>query len=238
MRLLLVLTALFSLNVYAQDCAHLLEGVRPAVNFENLEQSVSSTVYSGEQSNTVDIYQVIDLAGERMYQETTMPGMGEITLRFVDGAATMQMAGMDVDLPVPPALQTQLEQTLSGAFEQQGMVPSNYDIVSCDGLQSYAGLVEGEQITVTATLPEMAGGTSEMRFLFGPEGQLVGSLMDIPQLGETISVFEAYDLDSNNVPTTINFKMYQLSDEPALFSETSVTTNSYNGTVDETLFTP
>ena len=238
MRCLLAFLILLSLHAYAQECAYLLENARPSVTFENLEQTVSSTVYAGEQSNTVDIYQLIDMSGERIYQETTLPGMGDITLRFVDGEATMQMAGMDMALPVPPALQAQLEQTLSGAFEQQGMVPSNYDIVSCDGPQSYAGLVEGEQITVTATLPEMAGGTSEMRFLFSPEGQLVGSLMDIPQLGETLSVFEAYDMDSNNVPTTINFKMYQLGDEPALFSETSVVTNSYNGTVDETLFSP
>lgn len=238
MKLLIALSFFLSLFSHAQDCAYLLENAQPSIIFENLEQTISSTVYSGEQSNTVDIYQLIDMAGERIYQETTLPGMGDITLRFVGGEATMQMAGMDMALPVPPQLQTQLEQTLTGAFDQQGMVPSNYDIVSCDGQQSYAGLVTGEQITVTAGLPETAGGASEIRFLFNEDGHLAGSLMDLPQLGQTLSVFETYDLNSDNVPTTISFKMYQLGDSPELFTETSIVTNSYNETVDDGFFTP
>ena len=238
MRLLLVLLVLTSFSAHAQDCASLLENAQPNVTFESIEQTISSTVYSGEQSNTVDIYQVIDITGERIYQETTLPGMGDITLRFIDGAATMQMAGMDMQMPVPPQLQSQLEQSLSGAFDAQGMLPSNYDIVSCDGQQTYAGLVTGEQITVNTNLPEAAGGATEMRFLFGEDGQLAGSLMDLPQLGQTLSVFETYELNSDNVPTTIRFKMYQLGDTPELFTETSITTNSYNEEVDESLFSP
>jgi len=237
-RFLLVFSLLVSLAA-AQDCATLLDSLQPQVDLETLEQRITTTVATGEGSSEIAIYQLLDRPGARIYQEMTLPGMGEVVLRYVNGAATMEVASAGMQLPVPPALAEQLEATLDGAFSQQGFVPSDYEVVSCDGTQSYGGLVEGEQVTVNATLPEAAGGATELRFLFGPDDALVGSYLDVPQMGPSLMVFDTYDLDASGVPLNVRFTMYQLDgDTPTLFSTTEVETLTYNTPADESLFTP
>ena len=239
MKRFLVLALLLASFASAQDCAALLDSLQPQVELETLEQRITTTVATAEGSSEVAIYQLLDRPGERIYQEMTLPGMGEVVLRYLNGAATMEVSGAGMQLPVPPALAEQLEATLDGAFAQQGFVPTDYEVISCDGMQSYGSLIEGEQVTVSAALPEAAGGDTELRFLFGPDDTLVGSYLDVPPMGPSLMVFDTYELDASGVPLNVSFTMYQLDgDTPTIFSKTNVATLSYNEPVNETLFTP
>jgi hypothetical protein len=145
----------------------------------------------------------------------------------------MNMAGQEMDVPMTPEQSAQLEQTLNQGFGQ-GTLPANYEVVSCDGQQSYADLVSGEQVTVTYT-PEGLGPITS-KILFAPDGKMAGSYTETEQ-GPALSVMDEYVTDSSGVPTHITMKIYTLEGETAtLVSDMVIDTTSYNQPVDESLF--
>ena len=220
-----MLTFSFSL---AQECASLLEGTQPSVDLTSIEQSITSATYVQGQTVNATIYQVVDLASKQLYQETTLPGMGEVIMRYQDGQATMQLKGNDMNLPVPPQFSQQLEAVFDNAFGQ-AMLPATYELVSCDGQQSYADLITGEQVTINTAMPEALGGDMTSSLLFDADGQMLGTYMTLPQMGETLIVYDVFEQDEAGVPTQIDISMYTLGGaEPTLFSETQITTLSYN----------
>ncbi len=197
-----------------------------------MESTITSNISMNGQEVNSNITQVIDYTNRRMYQ--TIDAMGQkIVMRYADGAGTMEVAGMN--MPVPAESLAALE----GAFDQglvQGL-PENYTIVSCDGPQSYAGLLEGEQVTVES---EIAGvGKTTSKIIFAADGKTNGAISTIPNQGEMLMVFDTMELDAANVPTNLVMRMYQFDGTNAtLFGTTTVSITSYNQPIDEALFAP
>lgn len=203
---------------------------KPSVEMTSVESTISSTMqFNGQEVNTA-ISQVIDYSNRRLYQ--TVDTMGQkVVMRYADGKGTMEMAGMNS--PVPEASLGALEATFDQGLVQG--LPENYTILSCDGQQSYAGLLEGEQVTVSSDVPGIGETTSKI--IFGADGKTNGVVSTVPGQGEMLIVFDTMELDEANVPTNIIMNMYQLAGETATpFSTTTISITSYNQPVDESLF--
>lgn len=222
---------------FAQDmaCESLFANYpKPTLEITSMESTISSNVSMNGQEVETNISQVIDHTNRRMYQTIAAAGQN-IVMRYADGKATMQMKMGEetMDVPVPPESVGALE----AAFDQ-GMVqglPENYTIVSCDGPQAYAGLLEGEQVTVTSEIPGMGETTSKI--IFGVDGKTSGAVSTVPGQGEMLIVFDTMELDEANVPKNIVMNMYQLAGNSATpFGTTTISITSYNQPVDEALF--
>jgi hypothetical protein len=204
---------------------------KPTVALTSMESTITSNIEVNGQKVDSTINQVIDYTNRRLYQ--TIDAMGnKVVMRYVDGNGTMDMAGMSMPVPAESAA------ALESAFDQgfvQGL-PENYTIVSCDGTQSYAGLLEGEQVTVKSTLPGIGETTSKI--IFGADGKTSGAISTIPNQGEMLIVFDTMELDAANVPTNMLMSMYKMEGDNATpFGTTTVNVKSYNQPVDESLFT-
>jgi hypothetical protein len=226
--------ALFS-SSFAQDmaCESLFANYpKPSVELTSMESTITSTISMNGQEVNSNIAQTIDYTGRRMYQ--TIDAMGQkIVMRYADGAGTMEVGGMN--MPVPAESLAALE----GAFDQglvQGL-PENYTIISCDGSQAYAELLEGEQVTVESDIPGMGKTTSKI--IFAEDGKTAGAISTVPGQGEMLIVFDTMDLDEANIPTNLAMSMYQFDGTNATpMGTTSITISSYNQPVDEALFAP
>jgi hypothetical protein len=209
---------------------------KPTVEMTSMESTITSNMTMNGQEVNSNIAQVIDYSNRRMYQ--TIDAMGqEIVMTYANGAGSMQMKMGEetMDMPVPEESLAALE----GAFDQglvQGL-PENYTIISCDGSQAYAGLLEGEQVTVESDIPGMGKMTSKI--IFAADGKTAGAISTIPNQGEMLIVFDEMTLDEANVPTTLAMSMYQLQGDSATpFGTTTMNITSYNQPIDEALFAP
>ena len=227
-----------SVLVNAQNfpCESLLANYpAPKVEFTSVVQTITSSItIEGEAVETV-ITQTIDYANRRLLQETNAMG-ANIVMRYVDGKASMGMVmGEEImNVPIPDENATSLE----AIFDQpilQG-VPQNLTVVSCDGQQSHAGLLSGEQVTVTTVVPNIGDMTSQI--IFSSDGKTQGAVSSVPgRSGEMLMVFEELTLDASNVPTHMKMTMYQLEGDTAtLFSSTAMDILSYNQPLDDSLF--
>jgi hypothetical protein len=235
-KLFFLFMGLFTL-AHSQDlaCESLFASYpKPTVELTSMESTISSNVSMNGQDVATNISQVIDHTNRRLYQTIDAAGQS-IVMRYADGKGTMQMkiGEETMDMPVPAESLSALE-----AVFDQGLVqglPENYTIVSCDGPQAYADLLEGEQVTVTSTVPGMGETTSKI--IFGADGKTSGAVSTIPNQGEILIVFDTMELDEANVPTNIVMSMYQLAGEEATpFGTTTISITSYNQPVDESLF--
>jgi hypothetical protein len=235
-KLLFLFITLFTL-VRAQDlaCESLFANYpKPTVEITSMESTITSSTTVDGQTVDTNIAQVIDHANRRLYQTVDAAGQ-TIVMRYMDGKATMGMTMGEetMNMPAPP----EATKALETAFDQ-GMVqglPQNYTIISCDGQQSYAGLLEGEQVTVSSSVPGIGETTSKI--IFGADGKTNGAVSTVPGQGEVLIVFDTMTLDASNVPTEIVMSMYQLAGETATpFSTTTVSITSYNEPIDEALF--
>jgi hypothetical protein len=207
---------------------------KPTIEITSMEQTITTSSTVDGQEMQVTMSQTIDYTNRRLYQETNAMGMNTIT-RYSDGKASssMKMGEETMDVPMPAEAASALE----AAFDQ-GMVqglPENYTIVSCDGPQSYAGLLEGEQVTVSSDIPGMGAMTSKI--IFAPDGKTSGAVSTIPNQGDMLIVFDTMTLDASNVPTEIIMSMYQFDGTNATpFGTTTINITSYNQPVDDSLF--
>jgi hypothetical protein len=178
--------------------------------------------------------QVIDYTNRRLYQEGNVGSISNI-IRYQDGEASMSMKVGDslMDVPMPEG------QDMSSyeSFFNQGLVqglPISPTIVSCDGPQSYAGLLSGEQATITTEAPGV--GTITSRVIFDASGKPLGAV-SLAMGQEMLMVFEEMTQDDQSVPVHIKLSMYRLNgDEATLVSTTTTDTTAYNQPVDESLF--
>jgi hypothetical protein len=236
-KILFFICAVMVSVAFAQDlaCESLFASYpKPTVELTSVEQTINSTSTVNGQTMDAAISQVVDYTNRRIYQEMSMAG-NNMVLRYSDGKGSMamKMGEETMDVPMPPESVTALE----AIFDQgvtQGL-PENYTVISCDGQQSYAGLLEGEQVTISSTVPSMGEVTSKI--IFGAEGKVNGSISEIPGQGEVLMVFENMVVDEANVPTAMTMSMYQLQGETATpFSTMTMEVKSYNQPLDESLF--
>lgn len=229
----LALLVLGLIHAQALPCEGLFANYpAPKVTFTSLEQVITSSMTVNGQITETVMRQVIDYTNRRFYQESDV-GVTSI-MRYADGKASMSMKVGDnfMNVPIPE----DQAQGMDSIFDQgvvQGL-PTNVTVTSCDGQQSYAGLLSGEQATITTEVPGMSSLT--FKVIFGDSGKPLGSVSSFG--GEILTVFEEMTLDDQNVPVHIKMTMYRLNgDEATLFSTTTTDTTSYNQPVDEALFT-
>lgn len=235
-----VLCCLFFSTTFAQGlaCESLLENYpQPSVEITTVVQKMTSEVSVDGQTGQTFMTQTLDYPNRRLIQESDVGGIKTI-IRYTDGKVSMSMVvGEDtMDVPVPSSDESAA--SFESLFEQplfQG-VPQNVTVVSCDGQQSYADLISGEQVTVTTTLPNMGEMTSKI--LFGPDGKTQGAVSSPPGgFGEMLMVFEELTLDEANVPTHMKMTLYRLEDGTATFFNTTIMDIlSYNQPIDDALF--
>jgi hypothetical protein len=237
-KLLSLIVVMFAVVVSAQTlpCENLLANYpMPKVEFSSVVQAITSSLtIDGQEVQTVTT-QTIDYANRRLLQETNAMGL-QTVMRYADGKASMGivMGEETMSVPIPDESASSLE----GIFDQPVLqnVPQNLSVVSCDGQQSYAGLLSGEQVTVTTVIPTMGNMTSKI--IFTPEGETQGVVSSVPgRSGEMLMVFEELTLDASNVPTHMKMTMYQLEGDAAtLFTSTVMDILSYNQPLDDALF--
>ncbi len=234
-----VLCCIFSSLTFAQGlaCESLLSNYpQPSVEITTVVQQITSELSVDGQTAQTVMTQTLDYPNRRFIQEAEVGGIKN-TMRYADGKASMVMTVGDNPMSVP--IPEESTAGLESIFDQplfQG-VPQNLTVVSCDGEQSYADLISGEQVTVTTTVPNMGEMTSKI--LFGPDGRTQGALTSPPVGfgGDMLIVFEELTLDEANVPTHMKMTMYQFEDGTATFFNTTITDIlSYNQPIDEALF--
>jgi hypothetical protein len=236
-KILFFICAVMVSVAFAQDlaCESLFANYpKPTVELTSLEQTINSTSTVNGQTADATISQVIDYTNRRIYQDMTMQG-NNIVMRYSDGKGSMamKMGEETMDMDMPPESVTALEAIFDQGIAQG--LPENYTVVSCDGQQAYAGLLEGEQVTVSSTVPTM--GEVASKIIFGAEGKVNGSISEIPGQGEVLMVFENMVVDDANIPTSMTMSMYQLQGDNATpLSTTTMEVKSYNQPIDETLF--
>ncbi len=206
----------------------------PKVSFTSLDQTITSSMSVDGQSAETVMRQVIDYTNRRLYQENSFGSISNI-MRYQAGTATMSMKVGDrlMDVPMPEGQDTSSFESLFDQGIVQGL-PTSPTVVSCDGQQSYAGLLSGEQATITTEAPSV--GTIISRVIFDVSGKPLGAVSTAMGM-DMLMVFEEMTLDDQNVPVHIKLSMYQLTGEEAnLLSITTTDTTSYNQPVDESLF--
>ncbi len=186
-----------------------------------------------------------DLDEKRVYQTTSINGEEVSVLRFVDGKATMTIAGMDGEMPAPAELEAQLQQQLDESFSKLIMDPTvtlgDAELVSCDGFQTYGDVLAGEQITMRvkagedSALQAVSPGTLIRVIL--TEGQMRGTFQEISQLGPTLIVFD-FTPNGEGQPTRIVMQQYSWDGSVAEATGTTTVDYSYDVPIDESLFNP
>ncbi|MGL4611030.1 MAG: hypothetical protein ACRCYY_15355 [Trueperaceae bacterium] len=222
-------------TTFAQSlpCESLLENYpQPTVEITTVVQKITSDVSIDHQTAQTVVTQTLDYLNRRLVQESEAMGAKTI-VRYVDGEASMSVAVGENTMSVP--IPEESGKSLEAIFDQpllQG-VPQNVTVVSCDGPQSYADLVAGEQVTVKTTVPNMGEMTSKI--IFSKNGKTQGAISSPSGAGgEMLMVFEELTLDEANVPTHMKMTMYRLEGDTAtLFTTTMMDILSYNESVDE-----
>jgi hypothetical protein len=207
----------------------------PQTSLTSIDQTITSLMtVDGQQGQSV-MRQVIDYANKRLYQESDTMGMISI-MRYNQGKASMgiKMGDEIMNVPIPE----ENAQGFESLFDQTGVqgVLSDYTLLSCDGQQSYAGLLSGEQVTISTEAAAL--GTMTSKVIFDANGKVLGSLTSVGGMGQILTIFEEMTLDAANYP--IHLKMssytYKEDDTASLLSTTITDTTAYNQPVDETLF--
>ena len=212
---------LFQSVLAQQECRHLMENLYPTTPVETMAiKSASESFISGE-TVEFDVERNIDLAQEEVYMKVTQND-SDLILRLVNGEASMQKSG--VDLPVPPTMESMLKQ----AINQQGVLPNEYEVISCDGLTSYKEILAGEQVTIKTKLK--------------PE-QETEDIVHVVFLGEQIKGFYTssslvmihdYKADrETNIPQSFQTEVFQVNeDETTLIGTSDFEVTSYNQSID------
>ncbi|MBA2666547.1 MAG: hypothetical protein H0U69_05880 [Trueperaceae bacterium] len=188
---LLVLVALAALPfAFAQvdeRARTLLEGLQPASDMvvDTLDQVMVMTIDAMGEEGTVRTRTIIDYVGERAAIDTELaPGMSARII-IMDGQARMSMSGMMMPLPAVMA------ETFDGIFDRDTSdMLADGATATYDGVRSYGGLVEGQQVTVSGSTP-FAGveASEESRLLFDGDGNLLAIVVDSSE-GEMLMVFD------------------------------------------------
>ena len=155
----------------------LLDGLRPPAG-ETVEtlQQVTVMVLHGQDDFEVRTRSVFDYVNERAAIETEIaPGMAG-TVIVADGQVRMVMGGFSVPLPGAVA------DAFADVFDVDPADPYGEGTVATyDGVQSYGGVLEGEQVTVRGAGAGAIAGVEaddESRLIFDGAGRLLGVVVD------------------------------------------------------------
>jgi hypothetical protein len=238
------------LDNLGESFAH-LEGTVPDT-FETFDLTLCMTFYeAGEAQPEMCTRMVMDRTNRRMMQETHMTfedeeGSEEHVTKIVykDGQLRMRDSFSEEPFALPEsevaALEATFESIFDGLADLENMIPTEFERATYDGEVKYGGVLVGEQVTATTLAPTfMTGGTSvqetTLRFVFGEEGQLIGSVSESAE-GEIVTV---YDDSTGEQPIShmFNGTSYLMEGDEAVITNRNRLANlAVNEPLDEALF--
>ncbi len=247
-RILLLILLVFSFS-QAQECKSLLEDFYPDTqqDFKTVEFSMNSETSMNGMEIVTEATTIIDRENHRLYSKTLTQGMTMIMI-IQDGDFSMSMQMPDGSmqaLPAMPGMAAQLEPLFDTVFEQGGL-PQDYEIVSCDGQVSVKDLISGEQITILSKIPkvdptadenaELQWEEQEVTMIIDNNSGLMGMFMNQEGLGKMFILVELQN-GADNYIHNMESTMYKVVDgNYELFSRTTLTYNNINQPIDESLF--
>ena len=231
-----------------ESCAYLLEQPQPTdlPDLTSVETTMTfESIVDGEAYSTKS-YNVFDLTGRRVYQRTDFDADNSVTItRYVDGKATMTIDSELLDeeeQSSPPGLTEQLEaqlnEVLDGGFTDPNQFDDAYELISCDGQRTYGEVLAGEQVSARLREGDLLPGTSGQvtRTLFDDDGQAKGSLVEIPEFGMQLIVFESTKMSDAGLTEHMVIRTYNWDGEQAEHTGTMTLEYIYNQPIDESLF--
>ena len=243
-----------------ESCAYLLEQAVPTdlPDLTSVETTMTiETLFEGGTFSSEN-YSMFDLTKRRVYAQTIIGGgetiiddeavtLGEtvITTRYANGEVTVTTDNDELfggeQLPTPPGLagqlEAQLEQILDGGFTDPTQF-IDYELISCDGQQSYGDVVQGEQVSVRLGENNLLPGMSDqvMRTVFDEAGQVKGSVVEVPEFGTQLVAFGKVETNDSGLTEGMTMYTYSWDGEQAEYAGTTTLNYTYNQPVDESLF--
>lgn len=164
----------------------LMEGIQAGQDEQiDTVQMVMVMIMHTQGDSEVRTETIVDYVNERAAIESEVsPGM-VLTVVVADGQIRMVMDGESI--PLPDAM----VDAFAGMFDvDPNAALDGIESATYDGVQSYGGLVEGEQVTISGSF--LIAGIDDMesaRFLFDGDGFLLAALVDSPE-GVILSVYD------------------------------------------------
>jgi hypothetical protein len=238
MRKLLITLVLFvgSHSILAQDLEQagiLVELARSHINFpqrpDTMTAEISKTLYFGDTSEVSESKHVLDLKGDRLYQETNDPDLGKLVIRYDNRKASVEVNGQE-----QAAMSSTLNNVLGDSYQQiltaLSIIPDTYNIISYDGVKTYSNLVVGEQVTLKIESPLL--GEVITSAIFDRSGFLLATISET-WLGKTLILYDIFTLDNYLRVIT---QSYILDSDDAKILEDRRADYFFNKPIDESLF--
>ena len=248
LRISLTLLVLLTSFVFAQADERALELLGAAEQFsaqptpDRVRMTMKITYVEEDESFELKQHVVMDLANRRIYSEMYFDR--ELSMRFVytEGEASLQTLDFgDGEIePFPVEETEQLGEMLGKLqFDPASLYPVDYEGATYDGVKRYADLVEGEQVTVTISLPTALAPTGEpveTRFIFDKAGMIVATIQTMPDAGTLLSIIgEFTELDGHFIMSGMT--IYKLTEDKAtLYAKMRFSNIAFNEPVEDSLF--
>ena len=241
---LFCLTSLLLLLSFAfaqadQRALELLGATEPldtqALNTLRMTMNITSFEPSGAVELRAKQHLVMDVAERRFYMEIYFDHELAFRYAYDQGEAFTQSFGLgDSEVRrVPEEQAKQLGDMLEAIqLDPTNLYPVDYDTATYDGVQRYAGLVEGEQVTVTVGVPAgMAGELGESiqtRLIFDGEENLVATVQVNPEGGLTLTTIGDFvEIEGHFAMSGLTFYALE-GDESVLQSEMRFTNLTFS----------
>lgn len=169
----------------------LLDGLTQAQQgdaVQTLDQTMVMTIYSDGSETVTSTRTVIDYANRRAVIFSDIGGGMLVRLVHVDGVTTMHMDGMPMAMPALPGMGDMFDSIFDPA---QTLSDDPNAKAVYDGQVSYGDIVSGQQVTYTASYPEL-GTDAEVvtRFIFDGSDAYIAQVMEGTDGSVTIMVFD------------------------------------------------
>lgn len=200
---------------------------------QTLDQTMVMTIYSGGSESVTSTRTVIDYANRRAVIFTDIGGGMMSRIVHVDGVTIMHMEGMPMAMPALPGMDDMFD-TLFDPAQTLSDDPNATAVY--DGQVSYGDIVSGQQVTYTATYPQLGTNTEVVtRFIFDDSDEYIAQVMEGTDGSVTIMVFDPPTSDNPYVAR--GSAMYDFKDGVGtLTARTQYENVAVNEPLDEALF--
>lgn len=209
------------------------------------------TIYSDTTAKAAENYLrfAVDVEQRQLYTDRVIGRTPNFKLIYKDGQATAYDLRAEETFTPPQELLAPFEkwfdQVVCPDIREQDLTEARYngeknygEVVLYRGDERYTGVVQGEEVEVTAAIPDFLGtslGRVPVKLLFGPPGEHVASVYSVE--GEEQLVF--YNDPSNPAPLShyLNAHLYKVgAEKPFLEARTRLRDLSLNEPIDQALF--
>lgn len=247
-------------GVQAQDerALELLRGLeaqasRGAEPLETFDYTLHYTIYSDKTAKAAENWLrfAVDTEARLLYTDRIIGRTPNFKLTYEDGRATAyDLRGGETFTPpedlVAP-FKRWFDQVAYPDIRDRDLQGARYngskrygEVALYRGDERYTGVVEGEEVVVTAAIPDFLGtslGRVPVKLIFGEQGEHVASVYSVE--GEAQLVAYNDPGDPAPLPRYLNAHLYRLgAGKPFLEARTRLADVSVNQPIDRTLFDP